>query len=121
MHGRAQWLGKLHGKAERLGKLHGKAQMLAKIRTTCGHGKAHRQTLQKLHTSTHSRLFFLPGDLEEVWCWSSWASLAPGTKRNTMLEVKRKSPVVVALWRKLVEVVLDELDLLGHVVVLEIP
>ena len=39
----------------------------------------------------------------------------------TMLQAKRKSPVVVALWRKLVEVVVDEPDLLGHVVVLEIP
>ena len=39
----------------------------------------------------------------------------------TMLQVKRKSPVVVAQWRKLVEVVMDEPDLLGHVVVLEIP
>ena len=38
-----------------------------------------------------------------------------------MLQVKCKSPVVVALWRKLVEVVVDEPDLLGHVVVLEIP
>ena len=40
--------------------------------------------------------------------------------RTRMLEVKCKSFVVVALWRKLVEVLLDELDLLEHVAVLEI-
>ena len=80
----SKWLGKLRGKAERLGKLHGKAQRLAKISTTCGHGEAERQTLQKKCTQLpRAPYFFLAGELEEKWCWSGLASLAPGTERNT--------------------------------------
>ena len=76
---------------------------------------------KKLHTSTHSPLLF-PGRragrsmaLVRSGLTGSWHQ---AQHHMTTLQVQRKSPT---LWRRLVEVVVDEPDLLGHVVVLEIP